>query len=249
MLVRPGSLHRTAVLAIVALVLGSPRSARAQDTDGPLPQGCRREFVRAPRRDRRRPAEVQRDSLRRSLEDSLRTALVNASRQAGVPEPAGVLVIEIRRTGPELAALAANVPEAVARSVVEGSAGLLASWPKRDDFFSVILDPPARDETPGVIMVECRPIPLNVESVALQFQRVVETDPTAFQGSSQVVVTFLVSRTGQVVYTSITRGTASAAISDTLRRLASSLVFRPASSNGQPVDVWVALPFQFKLQR
>lgn len=240
---------------ILCVLAAAPGVAHAQDSRLPLEPGCTRERVRAerPRRDRRTPEEIRRDSLDSALRDTVRERVMDAARQAGVAEPYGDLVVELqdRQTGAARAFVDANVSGEVVQGVLDRSAALLATWQGRDPYFSVSLPPggprPALD-TPGATITECRPLPLNAGAVRQAFLRLMSTDTTV-RGALDARVRALVSRNGRVLYAYVSAGNASPATREALIAITQQAVFRPASINGEPLNVWTEQPYAFVFQR
>jgi hypothetical protein len=234
---------------VAAAAAAAPAPAAAQE-GGRLETGCKRERVRPPAR--RRPADAARDTLEKTLTDSLRQALLRRGREAGIESPAGIVAVEIhdrRSGGARASTFASQLPAELAQQVVDAAAADVARWPGREDYFTVRLDPSDRPEPAvGQVAVECQPVPLNASVIRAAFLDFLHRENLTDRGRFRMTVRFLVSRDGEVTFARATGGTASTAQKAHLTNLIRMYRFRPASINGTPVDVWVEQPFQMRTQ-
>jgi len=237
------------LLAAAAAVLSAAPAAA---------QNCRtvRYDPEAPARTSRRHAE---DSTRLALRDEVRDTLAArfraAALEAGVAEPAGLVVVEIRdrrRGTAEVTPHASNVSYAVLRGVVDAHAELIARWPERDGVFNLRLDRPYRPAPTEVAReaVECQPSIVDLNRLRRDLDVLSRRQGPLAPGQDPRVelrVRMLVSRNGDVAYARLAGRGVRPALNEAVLELARQIRFNPASVNGVPVDVWVELPFQFVL--
>jgi hypothetical protein len=228
---------RLRILLPVLATLGAAPLAAQQ---AGLPSYCRPDTVT-------RPDVVARSALRKAIEDSLRTEIVAAARQAGVAEPAGLVAIQIRdrrRGRAQATAFRANVADSVVDAAVAPRAALLARWPERSEWLHVRLDGPF---PPADARVECLPAIENSDWFVRELGRVLSADrsPPGQMGGSTATLRMLVSRDGDVVFATLSRTSPRSGVNHGVLNAARGLRFRPASFGGVPVDVWVEQPVQF----
>jgi TonB family protein len=224
------------VLPILAALAASPLAAQ----QARLPSYCRPDTVT-------RPDLVQKRLLSEAIQDSLRSEIVAAARQAGVAQPAGLIAVQIRdrrRARVEATAFRANVPESIVDSVVAARTALVTRWPERTDHLHVRLDGPF---PPADARVECTPGVENSAWFARELGRVVSADrpPAGQMGGARATLTMLVSREGNVVFATLSRTSPRPGVNQGILDAACGLRFRPATLGGVPVDVWVEQPVHF----
>ncbi|MBB4638831.1 hypothetical protein [Longimicrobium terrae] len=238
--------YRLLLLSSLAFAAAAPGAASAQDSQLPLEPGCVRERMpaRRARPDRRRPEEIRRDSTNKSIRDTVQARIMEAARQAGVAEPYGDLVVEFvnHQTGATRAFVDANVAGDVVQGVLDQAAPLLATLPVEDEYFVVSL--PQRTEpplAPGTEYIECPPVPVNGPAVRAAFQQLMLANP-GMDGAMNLRLRFLVSRNGHVLYSYLSRGSVDPQVKPAFVELARLYVFRPATVNYEPVNVWTEQP-------
>lgn len=241
-------LTTTLILAAAAPLVPNPAAAQR------LEPGCTRERVRPERPDRRRPAEIARDSLEQAIEESLRLALLRAAAEAGIESPSGIVAVEIddRASGRARAGTyRSELPQELVTRVVDGSAAELARLPGRENFFTLRLDRDERPEPrPGEVIVECRPIPLNGEAIRAHFDAYARREGLHMRVRGfSADVRFLVTRDGEVAYVAPLPASISPAHQEYLHALVRGFRFRPASVAGKALDVWVMQQFYVLPQR
>lgn len=193
------------------------------------------------------PGMAERRALIAAIQDSLRTGLAAAAREAGIGEPAGLFAIQIRnrRSGAAQArAIEANVSDDVVARVLSARAPLLARWPEESEWLHVRLDGP---HPPADPQVECVPAVENVNWFARELTQLLnrERTPGSAMAGARIVVRMLVSREGRVVFATLARPSPRPGLNDGVLRIARDLRFRPATADGVPVDVWVEQPVEF----
>ncbi|HEX2080572.1 MAG TPA: TonB family protein [Longimicrobium sp.] len=193
------------------------------------------------------PGMAERKALIAAIQDSLRTELTAAAREAGIAEPAGLFAIQIRdrRSGAAQArAFAANVSDDVVARVLAARAPLLARWPEESEWLHVRLDGPPPSADPRV---ECVPAVENINWFAREMAQLLNREQTPASGmaGARLVVRMLVSREGDVVFATLARPSPRPGLNDGVLRIARDLRFRPATADGVPVDVWVEQPVEF----
>lgn len=233
--------HRALLLTACALVAATPldgQSSRCQTT--------RRSEAYA-RASRQSAADSVRDAQRARMQDTLTARILAAAREAGIADPAGLVVLERGRGGIEITAHGSTVPDLLLRGVVEREAALLAPLQGRDRVVHLRLDPLGRtDLADSAAVVECRPdlaeLPALRRDLAILASR---EDPLPTGSNPRVVihVRMLVSREGSVAYAELSRRGYRPSLNTGVLRLAREQRFVPATVAGVPVDVWVELPF------
>lgn len=229
-------MHVRLLLPVLATLAAAPLAAQQAG----LPSYCRPDTIT-------RPDIVARRALQKAIADSLRTEIVAAARGAGVAEPAGLVVIQIRdrrRGRAQATALRANVADPVVEAAVAARAALLARWPEREPWLHVRLDGPFPPED---AQVECMPAIENSEWFRRELGRVLSADrpPRRQMAGSQAVLRMLVSRDGDVVFATLSRTSPRPGVNDGVLNVARGLRFRPMSVGGVPVDIWVEQPVRF----
>ncbi|MBW3570935.1 MAG: energy transducer TonB [Gemmatimonadetes bacterium] len=226
---------RILLLPLLAALAAAPVAAQQAG-----PSYCRADTVT-------RPELVQERVLREAIQDSLRTEIIAAARQAGVAEPAGLIAMQIldrRRGRVQPTVLGATVPESAVQAVVSARAALLARWPGRSDWLHVRLDGPF---PPDDARVECVPAVENSAWFARELGRVVRADrpPAGQMSGARATLRMLVSREGDVVFATLSRTAPRPGVNQGVLNAARGLRFRPATVGGVPVDVWVEQPVHF----
>lgn len=198
-----------------------------------------------PPRGRREAQEV---SIHRAVRQAQLGTLRSAARAAGVSDPKGLVIVTAERDGaaPVLRAFDVNFPtsvlDAAAPALVERmkelrvrQAGRVASVLRLD----TTALPPARADGRRR---ECTPVLLNRDLVRNELERWAATASGAERGARPVLVGFLVSRDGSVVYAEVTRPSGSESFDRVALELVRRLRFRAASVDGENRDVWAVLP-------
>ena len=109
----------------------------------------------------------------------------------------------------------------------------------------VVAPPPAGETLPGpkdYVYFEEMPVP--VHSVSPEYPAIAKEAGV----SGLVVAHLLVGRDGHVLDVQIDEKHSVLMLNEAALRAARQWVFKPAYANGQPVAVWVAVPFNFRLQ-
>ncbi|HST60527.1 MAG TPA: energy transducer TonB [Longimicrobium sp.] len=179
--------------------------------------------------------------VREAVVDSIDADVEAAARQAGIQQPAGmvVMVIQDRATGrAEIRLHGANVPERLVRDALARRAPLLASLPADDNLLYFRLDPVL---VPGGIasVVECTPQITNREWFYQELRQVIQEEGSGMTGTAHLKM--LVTREGRVAYANVPRS-GRPALDQALVRVTRGLRFEPATVEGVPVDVWVEAP-------
>ncbi|HYW12468.1 MAG TPA: TonB family protein [Longimicrobium sp.] len=179
--------------------------------------------------------------MRRAVLDSVEADIEAAARQAGIQQPAGMVVIVM----PDHAAGRAeihlhesNVRESFVRDALARRAPLLASLPPDGSTLHFWLEPvpfPAADS----VVVECRPQMTNLNWFAQELRQAVQEEASDMSGTADLKM--LVARDGRVAYAYVQRS-GRPALDQALVRVTRRLRFQPATVQGVPVDVWVAVP-------
>lgn len=224
-------------------------------------QNCRtveREAEPRARNSRRHVADSTRAALRKEIRDTLAARFRAAAVDAGVAEPAGLVIVEIRerrRRTVEVTPHAANVPYVVLLEVVDAEEALLERWPEREGVFHLRLErgdvpDPAARPAEGTAVVECRPGFVDLNQLRRELQLLARRQGPLAPGQDgrvELRVRMLISRDGDVAYAGLAGRGVRPALNEAVLEIARQLRFHPASVNGVPIDVWVELPFQFTL--
>ena len=230
---------RTAVLLLAAATLAA---APAHAQRGRAAAPCE-----SPADGSHLPGMAERQALIAAIQDSLRTELTAAAREAGVAEPAGLFAIQIRdrRSGAAQArAFQANVSDDVIARVLSARAPLLARWPEESEWLHVRLDGPHPPANP---QEECMPAVENFHWFGRELGRILDAEQTPLSAivHARIHVRMLVSRDGDVVFAMLSRRGPRPNVDGAVLRAARGLRFRPATVGGVPVDVWVEQPVHF----
>jgi TonB family protein len=232
---------RIAILLLAGAALAAAVPAGAQT--GPCSS------VEPPRPPRR--ADRVRDSVRTAIRDTLRTELLQAARDAGVAEPAGIVLVERtdRRTGQARAwSFRSNVPDPVSQEVVVRRAPLLARWPDREALMHVRLD---AIDYPDEPVMECLPALVNPGQFARDMQQLARfaSGYAGTRSELRVYVRMLVTREGEVAYAMVSRRSSIDRLDREAIVLVQGLRFHPAAVDDVPVDVWVEQPVILQMPR
>lgn len=203
-------------------------------------RGCRTD-ARPPR-----PEDAEKHAIRTAIRDTLRRELVAGAQEAGIAEPAGLVVIRRGRRADddvEATILRGNVPNSLVASVLAPRVPLAAQWPDTTLTFSVRLDGPL----PPSGGAECLPAVRNGPEFARELGRIfaAERDAPRSHPRLRMTLRMLVSREGDVVYVEVSRREPGMLREQQVLQAARRLRFRPASVGGVPVDVWVDQPVHF----
>jgi TonB family protein len=222
---------RTTVVLLAAALLAAPAAAQR------CPDATSRE----------RPAERARSEAARRFADSLQVDVVAALRQAGLAEPAGLVVVDVRdrRTGEaEVHTFTEPIVGEAVRAELSARAAQLATYPGRESTFHLRLDP---GPTPAPGAAECAPRLLETEQLRRDLVVLIQRESRFFSPSASreiVHVRMLVDRRGEVVFANLARRGMHPQVDRALLELAQRQRFDPATLDGVPVDVWVELPFR-----
>lgn len=223
---------KTTVLLLTAALVAAPAAAQRCYTEGSS---------------RERPAERARTEAARQFTDSLRMEVVDALRQAGVTEPAGLVVVDVRdrRTGEaEVHTFTDPVIGEAVRSELVHRAARVAAWPGRESTFHLRLDPSPAFMPPAEL---CMPRLREPEQLRRELLEFMQRESRFFDPSMSreiVHVRMLVDRRGEVVFANLARRGMHPQVDRAILELARRQSFDPATVEGVPVDVWVELPFQ-----
>jgi TonB family protein len=225
----------------VVLGLSAAAPAAAQDVECSEPSGPRN----APR-----PAQAERYGVLTELREAIGLEVEEAARAAGISEPAGLVVIELRnrRTGEARVSLfGSNVPEAVAAQAVERRAQTLVRMPRDQALLHVRLDPLPM----GPLGRACMPSLLDPQLFTTRLWEITHRLPPVSQESAARLsarVRMLVTRDGEVVYATLVRRSSRGDVDREVLELVRELRFAPARVNDVPVDVWVEQPVEVRLR-
>jgi hypothetical protein len=232
---------------VLCLAAGAPAYSQAA---GSLPVNC--EAAQSEAAWRARYSQAQRDSQQavRDIRGALENDVREAARAAGIAQPAGVVLVQLRDRRLEegrVWSFRSNVPDDVSRTVMARNAELLARWPRRDGLVNLRLD--AR-EAPDSATVECAPVLLNPTGFMRDLARALPgrfSTPGAGTRRVSLHLVMLVTRDGEVAHAEFklpgTHGNAESGILRVARRLR----FRAATIENVPVDVWVEQPVELDL--
>lgn len=239
---------RLLLLPLAALTLAAaPLHAQRER----LAPGCKRERVRAEPRDRRTAAERERDSTQQRIRTAILEDARATARSAGIAAPEGLLLVTFERQKPAGAAFhgwRSNVPDDVFSGVRERALPALAEWPGQE--LSVVLSlrldsvGPWPEGTPG-ILVECVPMLENRDEINQLITEFSGQNPdlTRSQASRPTTrVRMLLTREGEVAYSLVDASSGHRSMDLYALELTRRMRFRPASVNGQAVDLWIMLP-------
>ncbi len=179
--------------------------------------------------------------MRRAVLDSVKADVQTAARQSGIQQPAGmvVMVIQDRTTGrAEIHLHESNVRESLVRDALARRAPLLASLPADAGTLYFWLEPvpfPAADS----VVVECIPQMTNMNWFVQEMRQAVQEEASDMSGTADLKM--LVARDGRVAYAYVQRS-GRPALDEALVRVTRRLRFQPATVQGVPVDIWVAVP-------
>jgi TonB family protein len=240
---------RTRVLLLTAAALLAALPADAQRNRTPP---CRTLARNAPLSARER-ADSAANVLRRVIADSLRADVAAAARQAGIGQPAGLVVVVIPdRGGPEVHRHESNVEEETIRQALARRATLTGSLPRGDNTLYFRLDPLLDAASAGSMTVEeCQPQVLNVDRFTrevLAIGRREQPGPGVLMSPTNVLLRMLVSREGEVAYVTLERRSGRPAVNRMIMDAARTLRFEPATLNGTPRDVWVEQPIELDMR-
>ena len=226
--------------AAVALVVATPSAAQLAERCSEIP---------ADPPGRPSAEEVSRGSALRTVSNGVRDSVMQAAREAGVAQPEGLFVLEVRGRRAdrvEVHSHEANVPETLVREVAARQADLLAILPERNRTLHFRLDPvPSVDPRPSV---ECEPRVLNVAVFRDELARIAQMErplPAGTEPRVRMRLRMLVSREGEVVYAVVSRRGAVGRLDDEVVRAARVLRFAPAMLGDTAMDVWAELPVNF----
>lgn len=239
---------KPSVLLLCAAVLLSSVPAEAQR--GRTPR-CRT-VPRDAQPTARERADSANFALRYAVADSIRTQVAAAARQAGIEEPAGLVVVVRGRGRPEIHRHESNVAETIIREVLVRRATLLGSLPEGFSTFHFRLDRlPAAPASPDTTTrVECRPEVANEDRFSREVMAIGQREqpgPGATMSPTAVHLRMLVSREGEVAYVTLERRSGRPAADRMVIDAARRLRFEPATLNGRPRDTWVDLPVHLHL--
>jgi TonB family protein len=239
-------LMRTLFLVAAALVAAAPAQAQ---------RGGSRCSVTTRSTDRRpqNPADSTRAVLRQMVVDSVESDVGAAARQAGIAQPAGLVVMVIRGRAPERAEIhthEANVGADIVRAALARRAPLLAALPEHETTLHFRLDPLPTPPGDTLRVEECVPRVANVDRFRREIQDIERREPPVpgVMPRTTVHVRMLVSRDGEVAFATVTRRSGNPAVERRVLEATGALRFQPATVNGTPMDVWVELPVQLELQ-
>lgn len=181
--------------------------------------------------------------------DSLAAEVRTAARQAGIAQPAGLVVLAFNgrdRSRPDVSTPQSNVPERTVRQVLARYPGLVAAAPAESDVVFFSLDSVAAPTlVEGTAVEECRPAPVNQERFLREIeaiQRRAERTDQVQSGPTQVNLRILVSRDGSPAHVTVVRRSGWPAVERMVVDAARWIRFDPATINGTPVEAWVELP-------
>lgn len=190
------------------------------------------------------PAASGGTSLRATLEHDLR----EAARAAGVAEPRGIVLAEVRSRRPRATAFRSNVPENVSRDVLARHAEHLAGWTACGGILNLRLDSIAA--APAVAGAGRVPVLVNVDELTREVRRLSAAESSRPGRATRRVtlhLTLLVTREGDVAHAALKRSSMNSEIDRQLLVAARRLRFRPAVVDGAPADVWIELPVDMDL--
>ena len=179
--------------------------------------------------------------MRRAVLDSLETDIEAAAREAGIQQPAGMVVIVMPDDAAGRAEIhlhESNVRESLVRDAVARRAALLASLPADESTVYFRLEPvpfPAADS----VVVECRPQMSNPEWFYRELREAIQEEGSGMTGVAHLKM--LVTRDGRVAYAEVRRS-GRPALDRALVRVTRGVRFEPATVQGIPVDLWVEAP-------
>jgi TonB family protein len=238
-------------LLLLALAAASLAAAPLHAQRERLAPGCKRERVRAPGRDQRSASERERDSTQQVIRAAILEDARATARAAGIAAPEGLLLVTFEGQAPADAAFhgwRSNVPDNVFSSVRQRALPRLAAWPGRE--LSVVLSMrldsvgPWPAGTPG-ILVECVPLLDNREEInrlLTEFSGENEELLRAQPSRLTTRVRMLLTREGEVAYSLVDASSGQRSVDLYALQLTRRMRFRPASVNGQAVDLWIMLP-------
>jgi TonB family protein len=228
--------------AVLSGVSSAPAAAQSDSR-------CKAIATENPRSQSQRSADSARMAPRFHVIRALRTGMLDAARQAGVEQPAGLVVVEVDARRPDRSVVHthhANVQEDLVRGVVAQHTGLFPTLPERTRVLNFRLDSLSLD---GMLdsPIECQPRLESPGQVGAAMEAVVARERPLPAGSDprvRVSVRMLVTREGGVAYAELARGSSSPTLNTAILGTMRSLRFLPASLNDRPVDAWVELPIQ-----
>lgn len=176
---------------------------------------------------------------------TLQSELREAARTAGIADPRGVVVVEMRNRRARVTAFRSNVPENVSQAVVARHAEHLAGWSECNGVVNVRLDSLQAAGT-----AERIPVLVNADELARETRRLSATQSSApGRGTRRVTLhlVMLVTRDGEVAHATLKRSSGDSEIDRQLLLAARRLRFRPAGIGGVATDLWVEQPVDLDL--
>jgi TonB family protein len=222
---------RTRILSLVGAVLLAALPADAQ-------RDARCTTTRLPAQH----STAERAPSKWTVLDSIETDVEAAARQAGIPEPRGIVVLAIqdRTTGRAQVHLHnANVRESFVHDALARRTSLLASLPRDENTLYFRLEPMPLPDVDSVA-VECFPRLRNPDRFGRAMYRIARDE-----GGGRPIVAnlrLLVTHEGEVAYVEVLRRSGRPAVDRALVEAAQRLRFEPATVEGVPVDIWVEQP-------
>ncbi len=199
---------------------------------------------RAPRPSRDR-AERARAEAERTWREALQAEVADSVRGAGLGEPFGLVIVEIRDRGTGKAEAQTFTPPIQGefiRALLRRRAEHVATWPGRDGAFHLRLDPgpPAAPDA-----VECRPRLLNPQQARRDMMELMQRESRFFHSGrsrERIHVRLLVDRTGEVMLATLSRRGMEPLVDRAILNFMRRQEYAPATLGGLPIDVWVEIP-------